>query len=293
MATKNGSNNNNTSKATGAEEELNNWEKPEVMEASLAALQAKIKANPSTRTGSNENGNGRAGFGNGRASAGNENNTKVKTKSEIIRFPRNEDIVTSLGNGESDRMFREFPERDANRTLKFQKLNARKRSKKQGKPKEIYKDDDFCTDDFGPLADKLNGYLVTPGVPVLLAQLYRCIAERILANQRRGGQGNTAGDLAHIGVIIGLINLYKYLDDIQTEGMEDIVSISFVKYSSAYYPFGHFIVTTKEKPAQQSSSTTTTYPGAGDGSAWNSPPKGGKRKTRKARKSSRKQTRRK
>lgn len=182
-------------------------------------------------------------------------------------------------------------------------------------PKEDVHSVNHCHASFKVLAEILNNHLQSTNdletkFNAIQNQLKRCLAKRI-KSRRKSLSNDTRRkeeDAVHTARIQQLYELYTLFEMAHTNGtFQQIRDIIFKKTKSDIGDYGLFQVTfLRPRPPPRNffkaAAVTTANSGsagAGNGSgsrvrnAWNSPPKGGKRKTRKARKSSRKQTRRK
>lgn len=154
--------------------------------------------------------------------------------------------------------------------------------------------DTICAADFPALAIRLNNYIHLQNISGddkynrVEGQLKRCIAKRILTHKGalKSRERSIKSDKKHLGYIIQLYDMYKNFEQRYAAGtFNELSKIEWIATSSRFGPDGYFKVTYTHIPPSApvlSASTATT-----NGNAW-----GGKRTTRKMRKSKRKQTRR-
>lgn len=151
----------------------------------------------------------------------------------------------------------------------------------------------ICDRDFPALAARLNNYINVDNISVedkynrIEGQLRRCIAKRILTHKGslRNKYRSLISDKKHLGHILQLYDMYKNFEQRYAAGTFDEVSkIEWIVTTSRLGQDGYFQVTYTSTMAPLSAPPISVVQG---NNAW-----GGKRKTRKARKSKRKQTRR-
>jgi hypothetical protein len=153
--------------------------------------------------------------------------------------------------------------------------------------------DTICSADFPALALRLDGYIHLQNISGddkynrVEGQLKRCIAKRILTHKGalRHPNRSKASDQRHLGHIIQLYDMYKNFEKRYAAGTFDEVSkIEWIPTTSRFGTDGYFQVTYTHTPppAPVVPATTATT----NRSAW-----GGKRTTRKMRKSKKRQTR--
>lgn len=132
-----------------------------------------------------------------------------------------------------------------------------------------YKVPGICEKDFGKLAIELNKKILRP--QDLLAQLKRCISIRIHKHNILSSHGNSLKDFVHVQIIVMLTRLYNFLETTLNNPVLQVHRIEWTDIGTGKSkPYGFFTVHHSDRMIGT----------------------GGKRKTRRARKSKRKQTRR-